>query len=337
MHDVDVNIASNDTAQRGTSVVMSVDTTHRQPYGEMVLAGNGAAGGAPNTTNYRDVTDKFGFTYRQFPSGDIVVLVAPQVDNFGYWTPGTRGGRLEGVRLTPSHVLWHKVTRQIGPAPGSVSGGSGSNGGYAGYGQRQATTYTVKPGDTLSKITQRLTGNMNRWPELHAVNSWVRDPNVIKPGAVLQLPANWQADGPRRGGGGFVQTITDILRGFGPEPTQAPVSQVTAAGVQALPGIQATIGQMVHPGTLRSLHKELGKLQGRLATESNPRKRAQLEAQISGVQYQIANLKGQLETVPGALPTAAGAPMWPVWVGLGVVALGVAGLAATGGGRRRRR
>ena len=50
--------------------------------------------------------------------------------------------------------------------------------------------YTVRPGDTLSKIARRELGDANRWPEIFELNrSIINNPNVIFPGQVLLLPA----------------------------------------------------------------------------------------------------------------------------------------------------
>lgn len=50
-----------------------------------------------------------------------------------------------------------------------------------------ARTYTVKRGDTLSKISQRFLGTYKRYPEIAKLNN-IRDPNRIFPGQVLRLP-----------------------------------------------------------------------------------------------------------------------------------------------------
>lgn len=54
---------------------------------------------------------------------------------------------------------------------------------------QQEKTYTVKPGDSLSKIAKNLYGDANRWKEIHEVNQdEIKDPNKIFPGQVLRLP-----------------------------------------------------------------------------------------------------------------------------------------------------
>jgi len=51
------------------------------------------------------------------------------------------------------------------------------------------TTYTVKPGDTLSKIAKEQLGDGNAYMEIFNANTdQLSDPNMIKPGQVLKIP-----------------------------------------------------------------------------------------------------------------------------------------------------
>jgi len=53
----------------------------------------------------------------------------------------------------------------------------------------EQTTYTVKPGDTLSKIAQHLLGDANAYPQIFNLNrDQLSDPDKIKPGQVLKIP-----------------------------------------------------------------------------------------------------------------------------------------------------
>ena len=53
----------------------------------------------------------------------------------------------------------------------------------------QPRHYTVRPGDTLSSIAQRFYGNPADWRGLYQANrSVIRNPNVIDPGEVLNVP-----------------------------------------------------------------------------------------------------------------------------------------------------
>src|SRR5262245_2290065 len=51
------------------------------------------------------------------------------------------------------------------------------------------TTYTVKAGDTLSKIAKEKLGDANAYMDIFNANKGVlTDPNKIKPGQVLKIP-----------------------------------------------------------------------------------------------------------------------------------------------------
>jgi len=53
------------------------------------------------------------------------------------------------------------------------------------------STYTVKPGDTLSKIAKELLGDAKAYPEIFEANrDQLSDPDKIKPGQVLKIPAH---------------------------------------------------------------------------------------------------------------------------------------------------
>jgi LysM repeat protein len=50
-------------------------------------------------------------------------------------------------------------------------------------------TVSVQRGDSLWKLAQQNLGHGNRWPQLLASNPWIADPNQIRAGAQLNLPA----------------------------------------------------------------------------------------------------------------------------------------------------
>ncbi len=51
-------------------------------------------------------------------------------------------------------------------------------------------SYTVVKGDSLSKIAKHFYGNANRWNEIFQANrDQLSDPDRIKPGQVLKIPA----------------------------------------------------------------------------------------------------------------------------------------------------
>jgi LysM repeat protein len=54
---------------------------------------------------------------------------------------------------------------------------------------KPAATYTVKPGDTLSKIAKEHLGNANAYMDIFNANKdQLSDPDKIKPGQVLKIP-----------------------------------------------------------------------------------------------------------------------------------------------------
>ncbi|MFN4244507.1 MAG: LysM peptidoglycan-binding domain-containing protein, partial [Tepidisphaerales bacterium] len=58
-------------------------------------------------------------------------------------------------------------------------------------------TVTVQKGDSLSKIAQRVLGDMNRWREIFELNrDKLSDPNKIYPGMVLKLPGGGNKPAP---------------------------------------------------------------------------------------------------------------------------------------------
>lgn len=56
-----------------------------------------------------------------------------------------------------------------------------------------ATEHVVEPGDTLSALAERYTGNSQRWFQLWGenANEIGPDPHCIYPGTVLRLPREW--------------------------------------------------------------------------------------------------------------------------------------------------
>ncbi len=56
--------------------------------------------------------------------------------------------------------------------------------------QQQQRTYTVQPGDTLSKISKDVYGNANEYNKIFEANRDVlKNPNEIRPGQTLKIPA----------------------------------------------------------------------------------------------------------------------------------------------------
>lgn len=57
--------------------------------------------------------------------------------------------------------------------------------------EKEETTYTVVPGDTLWGISARFLGNGARWKEIYEANKdKIKSPNLIYPGQVFIIPDN---------------------------------------------------------------------------------------------------------------------------------------------------
>jgi nucleoid-associated protein YgaU len=76
-----------------------------------------------------------------------------------------------------------EVVADIKATGGPTAGATGTSG--------QSTTYTVKAGDTLSKIAKEHLGDANSYMEIFNANrDQLSDPDKIKPGQVLKIPAH---------------------------------------------------------------------------------------------------------------------------------------------------
>ncbi|MEU7769838.1 BTAD domain-containing putative transcriptional regulator [Micromonospora taraxaci] len=125
-------------------------------------------------------------------------------------------------------------------------------------------TYTVRRGDTLSRIAQDCLGDADRWPEIFTANrgtrfphtgGTLRDPDLIYPGWTLRLPPTVEAprQAPRPSprpapaptpttsapsGSSSSPTGTDTDDGLvesAPAPTSAPAGHASASGPAATP------------------------------------------------------------------------------------------------------
>jgi LysM domain len=91
----------------------------------------------------------------------------------------------QAIKTIPS---WRDdVVADIQVTGGSAAGGGAAAGGAAATGGR---TYTVKAGDTLSKISKEYLGDANAYMKIFEANrDQLSDPDKIKPGQVLNIPA----------------------------------------------------------------------------------------------------------------------------------------------------
>ena len=82
-----------------------------------------------------------------------------------------------------------------GPSPDFSDVRSGSSSAPAGMspprtGSQAPETYTVKSGDSLSKIAQQLYGDGRKWRAIFESNrDLISNPDLIHPGQVLKIPS----------------------------------------------------------------------------------------------------------------------------------------------------
>ncbi len=70
-----------------------------------------------------------------------------------------------------------------------VEGGSSSTSMPAEQAEAQDQEYTVKAGDSLSKIARHCYGDGNKWKAIWEANKdSVKNPDLIHPGQVLKIP-----------------------------------------------------------------------------------------------------------------------------------------------------
>ncbi|HYR53037.1 MAG TPA: LysM peptidoglycan-binding domain-containing protein [Candidatus Dormibacteraeota bacterium] len=84
--------------------------------------------------------------------------------------------RDEQNRKRPDFSNLQSGSSSTAPSPGSMT--------------TARTTYTVKKGDTLSKIAREVYGDADEWQRIFDANEdQIEDPDVIEPGQKLKIPA----------------------------------------------------------------------------------------------------------------------------------------------------
>ena len=93
-------------------------------------------------------------------------------------------------------------TSRPGPRPdfSNVQGGASSTAPAPAEGKTERL-YTVKAGDSLSKIAKREYGNAERWHMIFEANQdTIKNPDLIHPGQVLKLPEDQAPKGSNNEG-----------------------------------------------------------------------------------------------------------------------------------------
>lgn len=107
-----------------------------------------------------------------------------------------RDGKLYFKGTVPTQEQANKIWDAIKTIPtwqqdvvADIKATGGAAGGGATGTTGQATTYTVKGGDTLSKIAKHMLGDANAYMDIFNANrDQLSDPDKIQPGQVLKIP-----------------------------------------------------------------------------------------------------------------------------------------------------
>ena len=87
-----------------------------------------------------------------------------------------------------ANKIWDAI-KTIPDWPNEIVADIKATGASAAQPNAAGRTYTVKPGDTLSKIAKEMLGNANAYNEIFNANrDQLTDPDKIKPGQVLKIP-----------------------------------------------------------------------------------------------------------------------------------------------------
>jgi nucleoid-associated protein YgaU len=108
---------------------------------------------------------------------------AEERDGKLYWkgTVATEAEKNEIWTAIKTIPTWQKdIVADIQVTGGPAAAGKAASGG---------STYTVKSGDTLSKIAREHLGDANAYMKIFEANrDQLKDPDAIKPGQVLRIP-----------------------------------------------------------------------------------------------------------------------------------------------------
>ena len=104
--------------------------------------------------------------------------------------------RAEAPSADVKNAIWDEIKR-IDPAFADLAaditvgaGAAAGQGGPAGGVSAPAGSYTVKKGDTLSKISKQFYGDGNAYKKIFDANrDQLKDPDKIQPGQVLRIPS----------------------------------------------------------------------------------------------------------------------------------------------------
>ena len=103
-----------------------------------------------------------------------------------------------------------------------------------------AKTYTLKQGDTLWGVAQRLLGNAYLWPQLWESNTWITDAHWVYPGDVLLIEGEGVKAAEAAAANAAGQTA-QATRGTGAAATQSAQTMEQRQGLETFGGLATTL------------------------------------------------------------------------------------------------
>jgi LysM repeat protein len=100
--------------------------------------------------------------------------------------------RGEAPSADVKNAIWDEI-KKVDPTYADLTADitvTAGQGGPAGTASAPAGSYTVKKGDTLSKISKQFYGDANAYKKIFDANrDQLKDPDKIQPGQVLRIPS----------------------------------------------------------------------------------------------------------------------------------------------------
>ena len=120
----------------------------------------------------------------------LVAGVTVKLEDFGGWSGKYIIKQVEHSVSDSGYVTTITLRKVLGDSGGGQSGGGQSGGEEEKQTSGGGSTYTVKPGDNLSKLAKQFYGTGADWKKLYEANKDVigGNPNLIYPGQTFTIP-----------------------------------------------------------------------------------------------------------------------------------------------------
>ena len=119
--------------------------------------------------------------------GDKATLTGTAKDNATREKAVLIAGNIDGIGSVDDRIS--VTSAVVASAPQATAATAPTPAAAPAQAQWTSRTYTVKSGDTLSKIAKEMYGDAGKYPQIFEANkSMLKDPDKIYPGQVLRVP-----------------------------------------------------------------------------------------------------------------------------------------------------